>query len=63
MVKMTKKELIILLQNDNSPDNTPLTIVLECTNNDECIIAEITNITFDTRDKELILNGTYEEEY
>jgi len=63
MAKMTKKELIDLLQNDNSPDNTLVTIVLDCTNNDECIIAEIIDVTFDTRDKELILNGTYEEEY
>jgi len=38
---MTKKELIDLLQNDNSPDDTPVNITLECTNNDECIVGEI----------------------
>ena len=63
MGKMTKKELIDLLQNDSSPDGTPVNITLECTNNDECIIGEIIDVTFETRYKELTLNGTYEEEY
>lgn len=63
MGKMTKKELIDLLKNDNSPDDTPVSITLDCTNNDECIIGEITDVTFETRYKELTLNGTYEEEY
>ena len=61
MGKMTKKELIDLLQNNNSPDNTPVNITLECTNNDECIIGKIIDVTFETRYKELNLNGTYEE--
>jgi len=61
--KMTKKKLIDLLQNDSSPDNTPVNITLECTNNDECIVGEVIGVTYETKYKEITLNGTYAEEY
>lgn len=59
---MTKGDLLKMLQEDNSPLDTPIRIYLECTNNDAGIYGEVVELTYDKRWNQLDINGTYEED-
>jgi hypothetical protein len=61
-MRMTKGQLLKLLQEDNSSMDTLININLECTNNDKCIFGEIIDLTYDKRFGTLTINGTYEED-
>lgn len=65
MKTLTKEQLIKILQEDTSPMNTPVQIFLDCTNNDESIVGEISEqeIKYDKDFKCLFISGTYEEDY
>lgn len=58
---LTKAELIKALQEDKSPMDTPISIYLECTNDDQGIYAtSVDSAAYDKRDKEFLILGTYE---
>jgi hypothetical protein len=60
---ITKEELIKMLQDEPSPMNTPVSIYLECTNNDKGILGEsITEARYSKNFECVLLDGTYEEE-
>ena len=62
-MKLTKEQLIKMLQEDKMPMNTPISIYLECTNNDNGIVGlSFDSVKYDKNFKSLLLVGTYEEE-
>lgn len=62
--KMTKGELIKMLQDDPKPLDTPIEVYLECTNNDKGVLGTITGLDYAKDFQALHLEGTYaEDEY
>lgn len=60
---ITKGQLIEMLQNDDHPLSTEIGIMLEASNNDTTIIGSFEGLYFANWERQLMLNGTYKEEY
>lgn len=61
-MRMTKGELIKMLQDNQKPLDTPIEIYLACTNDDKGIVGTITGLDYAKNFQALHLEGTYEED-
>lgn len=63
-MSLTKGELIDLLQEDSMPLDTPTSLHLECTNDDESVVSTtVDTVKYDKLFKALCINGTYTDDY
>lgn len=60
--KITKADLIKMLQEDSSPMDAPVRLSLECTNDDSSVSGEFVGVRWSKGLKALVLDGEYEED-